>query len=122
MKGATLFLLALFLFIRCEDEDPAFVPVTITKSGDELHMLNNTENTYYYFIADPRFLALALWAPGVGEDQPKLEPRGQERVKLETISGYSLADSDTLIFNYWEAVIQEGELVAGPVDFIKVPL
>ena len=103
------------LLISCKEDSINSAPVSISRIDDKISLINHTEETIYYYLIDRNTLALVLWAPSVSDDQPRLAPRGQARIALESITGYR-PDSDTLVFNYWNGVMKDGTLQPGPVN------
>lgn len=99
--------------ISCKEDEAFGDAITITLVDGQLNLLNNTENTLYYFLMDE--LSLAIWAPMVSESQDKLAPRGQARIKLEDVTGYSTSTNRVVLY-YWQAVTVGGQQQPGTVN------
>lgn len=108
-------------------DEPSFDSdgVIATLGGETLTIENRRDQEIWTFFIGRKIQASVNWVTAVGEKGEGLPPGGQVRVNLEEIlmiDDVRVSDAREKAVNvhFWEAVMEEGERVPGPVSAFTV--
>lgn len=108
-------------FSGCNDDDSLLGSFRARVESDKLVLTNLSDRDVFYFAVDQGTLALINWAPGVGENQPKVKSGETIKIPLTDVTGYS-GSTQVVVVNYWNAIISDGQSKAGEIQSIKLDL
>lgn len=120
MKKTISLIIIGLIAVRCKDDSNAKL-VSITQTSAGMEVSNRTTETLYYFAVDQNELAVILWAPGINSETSRIEPTSSETIPFGDVFGYT-DETEVIVFHYWNAVTEAGEVQAGPISTIEVHL
>jgi hypothetical protein len=86
--------------------------------SDELVVENFTTERIWTFAIGQKAGATVLWAPNLAGEG--IEPGRRKGLALDEI--LMAPDEQEVLVYYWGAVVEDGEVVPGPVRSLRVPL
>ncbi len=117
-----IFLLGLVVTLGCKDDDISIDDIEISVSENELTIKSHQkDHKIYYFLVSENTTVVIDWAPSIDDQSPAISPGEEFTIQYEAIPGYEVGE-DQVLFYYWRAVKEKGNLVPGPVHTITIDL